>query len=196
MQLSNKGLTPLLLLLGGLMLTPSICMPADATNPSRFHGVINDFTPASPDGPWEVRGPWSLVVKGCDKAGCRAEFSAALTMERSNEGVIVSGGSDFTGQNPAVRMAHTHHITLLDGQVTAITGGIEITGSALITGNGTFPPLFQTSRDLSTLTIDITGGNVLAFSNIALTFGDPAATHFGTKALHGVVRRSTDKSDK
>ncbi len=185
------------LLLPALMLAPNICAPAEIPNQIKFHGVINDFTPASTGGPWEVRGSWSLVVKGkYDTADCKADFSAALTMERSDEGIIENGHGDFNGDNPADRMAHTHHITLVDGQVTTITGGIEIKGSAMITGNGAFPPPFQTNKDLSALTIEITGGNTVAFSNIALTFGDQAAGHFGTLPLHGVVRSSSDKSDK
>jgi len=142
-------------------------------------------------------GSWSLVVK-CKhgKGVCSADFSAALTMERSDEGITENGHGDFNGDNPADRMAHTHHITLADGQVTTITGGIEIKGPAMVSGNGAFPPPFQTNKDLSALTIDITGGNAVDFSNIALTFGDQAAGHFGTLPLHGVVRGSSDKSDK
>lgn len=102
-------------------------------------------------------------------------------MERSDEGIIENGHGDFDGTNPADRMAHTHHITLFEGHVTTIAGGIEIKGPARITGNGSFPPPFQMNTDLSELTIDITGGNTVAFSNIAVTFGDQAAGHFGTK---------------
>ena len=195
-SVKNKILTHLALLLAGMMLTPGISAPAEILNQSTLHGLINDFTPVSTGGPWEVRGSWSLVVKGCGKAGCKADFSAALTMERSDEGIIVNGGDDFSGASPAARMAHTHHITLADGQVTTITGGIEIKGFAMVTGNGAFPPPFQTNTNLSALTIDITGGNAVAFSNIALTFGDQAAGHFGTTPLHGVVRRSSDEPDK
>lgn len=193
--LKNKILGPLALL--GLVLALNICAPAETPNQTKFHGVINDFTPPSTGGPWEVRGSWSLVVK-CKhgKADCRADFSAALTMERSDEGITENGHGDFNGDNPADRMAHTHHITLADGQVTTITGGIEIKGPAMVSGNGAFPPPFQTNKDLSALTIDITGGNAVDFSNVALTFGDQAAGHFGTLPLHGVVRGSSDKSDK
>jgi hypothetical protein len=161
----------------------------------KFRGVINDFTPAStvaPGGPWEVRGPWSLVMKGrYGRADCKADFSAALTMERSDLGVIKSGGGDL--DNATGRMQHTHHITLADGEVTVIPGGIQVTGSAVITANGIFPPPF--GSDYPTLTIEITGGtgeNSVAFSNVTLLFGKPAAGHFGTAPLHGVVVRSGD----
>jgi hypothetical protein len=44
------------------------------------------------------------------------------------------------------------------------------------------------------MTIDITGGNSVTFSNIAVTFedkdgdGKDAVGHFGSNPLHGVVR--------
>lgn len=169
---------------------------AQAPNHTKFRGVINDFTPASispggpisPRGPWEVRGHWSLVIKGRHgDADCKADFSAALTMERSDLGVMQNGGGDL--DNPAGRMAHTHHITLVNGTVTTIPSGIEITGPATVTANGMFPPPF--GSDFPTLTIDITGGTgeySVTYSNITLVFGLPASGHFGTQPIHGVVR--------
>src|ERR1700733_802238 len=95
-----------------------------------FQGTLNDYTPASPpvSGPWEVRGPWSLVVNGrTDKA----DFSAALTMERSDQGAIANAPTPPTGtnplDNPALRSAHTHHITLLNGKIVRITNGFTVT---------------------------------------------------------------------
>ncbi len=155
--------------------------------------MINDFTPAStvsPGGPWEVRGDWSLVIRGrYGRSDCKADFSAALTMERSDLGVVQNGGGDL--DNPMGRMQHTHHITLTDGEVTSIPGGIQVTGLATVTANGAFPPPFGSTPP--TLTIEITGGtgeNSITFSNITLQFGLPAAGHFGTQPLHGVVRSS------
>ena len=162
---------------------------AQTPNHTKFRGVINDYTPASTGGPWEVRGHWSLLVKGrFGRGDCKVDFSAALTMERSDEGVIENGHGDFSAVDPTARMAHTHHITLVDGKVTNITGGIEVTGLATVTANGMFPPPFGSDRP--TLTIDITGGNSVDFSNVTLVFGDPAAGNFGTQPLHGVVRSS------
>jgi hypothetical protein len=153
-----------------------------------FRGTINDFTPATPvSGPWEVRGHWSLMVKG---GSGKADFSASLTMERSDLGVMQSGGGDL--DNPTDRNAHTHHITLVDGELTSIPNGYQWTGKATITANGMFPPPF--GSQLPTLTIDITGGNSVPFSNVTLLFGDPAAGHFGGHPLHGVVR-TQDKDD-
>jgi hypothetical protein len=156
-------------------------------------GVLNDYTPATAStnapsgtpsvaGPWEVRGHWQLALKGREKA----QFSAALTMERSDAGVTVSGGGDLN--NPMDRMAHTHHITILDGDVTPTATGFQVTGYATITKDGAFPPPFGSTLPL--LTIEITGGtgeDSVRFSNITVLFAAPAAGHFGTAPLHGVV---------
>jgi len=163
---------------------------AEPPSPMNFLGVINDYTPASTGGPWEVRGHWSLALKGeHGRADSKADFSAAFTMERSDEGVTENGHGDFNGVDPMDRMAHTHHITLIDGVVTTIAGGIQVTGPATITGNGSSPPPFSTDSSFL-LTVQITGGNVVGFSNIALVFGGDAAKHFGGLPLHGVVRSS------
>ena len=174
-----------------LVLTAAICAWAQSPKQNRFRGVINDFTPAisiKPGGPWEVRGDWSLVLKGeHGRDDRKADFSAALTMERSDLGVVQHGGNDLN--NPMGRMAHTHHIKLTDGEVTIIPGGIQVTGEATITANGSFPPPFGSV--LPMLTIEITGGtgeNSVAFANITLLFGPPASAHFGPHPLHGVVR--------
>jgi hypothetical protein len=153
----------------------------------RFSGTINDFTPANVPvtvtGPWEVRGHWSLIVK----ANGKAEFVAALTMARSDQGVLMNGTKDL--DDPTDRNAHTHHITLVGAEVTAIpnaTTGFRVTGGVVtITANGNNPPPFGA---VSTLQIDITGGNTVTFSNVAVTLGGDAAGHFGAAPMHGVVR--------
>jgi hypothetical protein len=96
-------------------------------------------------------------------------------------GVVMNGGNDLN--NPTERMAHTHHITLKDGEVTVIPNGIQITGPATITVNGVWPPPFGSA--LPTLTIQITGStgeNSVAFSNMTIAFGSPAALLFGAAA--------------
>lgn len=163
-----------------------------------FTGTLNDHTVAiGIGGPWEVRGHWTLKVKG--DSG-KADFSAALTMERSDQGVATqptnpNGPANF--DDPTKRNAHTHHITLTDGVVTEIPNGFRVTSPnpTIVTGNGAYPPPFGVP---SFLQIDITGvtgapGNV-AFSNIAVTFSGMATKHFGTTAINGVVR-SVDKED-
>ena len=39
----------------------------------------------------------------------------------------------------------------------------------------------------STLQVDVTGGDLVAYSNVTLTFGGDAAKHFGTNPVAGVV---------
>jgi hypothetical protein len=168
------------------ILIVGVSVSALAQKPGDIHlrGTISDYTPqtAMPGGPWEVRGQWSLRIRWDGKA----DFYAALTMERSDLGVMNSGGGDLN--NPSDRNAHTHHIKLVNGTVTyPATGGIEVTNGALtITGNGSWPPPFEPPS--STLTIDITGGNTVTFSNIKLLLGGGAQNHFGAQAVNGVVR--------
>ena len=165
--------------IGVLALAVSIGALAQSPRERHFSGTLSDYTPQNVAGPWEVRGHWSLTLK---RDGT-ADFKAALNMERSDLGVIQSGGGDLN--NPADRNAHTHHITL-HGTVTFPSDDtIEVNGPATITGNGNFPPPFGPN---STLKIDITGGNTVAFSNIKVTFLGDAQTHFGIPPLNGVVR--------
>lgn len=169
---------------------------AQAPIPEHLRGVINDYTPATPSstttGPWEIRGVWSLHFNEESNA---ATFSASLTMERSDQGVIQSGGSDFE-HSTVSRHAHTHHI-LVNGTVSHPDpnhpNAFRVTGPATITGNGNFPaPDFGPN---TTLQIDITGGNTVTFSNIAVTFIGDASNHFGSQAFHGVVRKAGSHSD-
>jgi hypothetical protein len=173
-----------------MVLAVAISALAEPSKHVKYSGVINDFTPQNVSGPWEVHGHWSLTIKG--DSG-KADFSAALTMARSDAGVANSGDGDLN--DPVQRNAHTHHITLLGGQVTAIPNGFRVTGPAIITANGKVPPPFGPT---SALQIDVTGGNSVEFSNIAVTFELDAANHFGTAPLHGVVRsvRNLDKEDE
>jgi len=157
---------------------------AQTGTPVHFSGIINDYSPSnvSPMGPWEIRGQWTLTLKG--ESG-KADFSAVLTMERSDYWVSTNF-QDPT--NPSLRSAHTHHITIEDGIVTPITGGFEVSGPVTITKDGSPAPL-----SASTLTVDITGGTSVEFSNVTLTFHNGvggATAHFGTQAIHGVVRKS------
>jgi hypothetical protein len=152
--------------------------------PNHFAGVINDYTAvAGGTGPWEVRGPWTLDVN--ERTG-KAEFSAAVTMELTD--FALSGANIGTSG----RTQHTHHLTVVGGTVTSITGGFEVTGPVTITKDGGSAPM---SIQGSSLVIDVTGGTLVEFSNVALTFEDGAAGHFGTTPLHGVVRKATFERD-
>lgn len=166
----------------GLIGTLMLAMSAVGQTPTqtKFSGVINDYTPASINGsavgPWEVRGPWTLVLRGDSGT---ADFSAALTMVHSDLGT-----SDLNSSK--ARNAHTHHITLTGATVTQTPNGFQLSnGDLVITANGKNPPPFGAN---STLHIDITGSNTVTFSNIQVTFGGDAAGHFGSQAVNGVVR--------
>jgi hypothetical protein len=135
------------------------------TSGQKFGGRINDYTAAlDAGGPWHISGEWSLALKGDSGTG---DFSVALNMVRSD--------------NPA-RAAHTHHVTLSDGDVTLLANGFRITGAAVMTSNGNTAGFSGSSVD-----IQVTGGNALPESNVTLTFGGAAAAHFGDQPLHGVV---------
>lgn len=155
-------------------------LSALAQNPTHFRGIFNDYTPANVSGPWEVRGQWTLFLVGTSGT---ANFDAALTMGRSDLGVMQNGGGDLN--NPADRKAHTHHITLVGGAVTLLSNGFRVTGTATITGNGNYPPPFGGN---TTVQIDVTGGNTVTYSNIQLSFIGDAALHFGSQPVNGVVR--------
>lgn len=166
----------------GILLAAMASVALAQDTPSKFRGLINDYTPSTVSGPWEIRGEWSLHVNW---NSAKANFSAALTMERSDQGVLLNGAGDFT--TPAGRRAHTHHVRLVNGDVTPLTNGFRVTGMATVAGNGGVPPDFA---PLSPVQIDIVGGTIVQFSNIKLSFGDPAAGHLGTFPFNGVVSKA------
>ncbi len=162
-----------------LVIVPGVLAQAPA--PTQFAGVIEDYTPAtnSPMGPWEMRGPWTLTLQG--NSGT-ATFTATLTMELSDYTRNPSNIDSTSGATS--RMQHTHHIAMQDGTVTqnATGGGFEVSGPATVTKDGSPAPFAA-----STLTVDITGGTSVEFSNITLQFEGGATVHFGTQLIHGVV---------
>jgi len=170
---------------------------------AHFIGLINDYSPASvKGGPWEMHGTWSLELH--ERTGT-ADFSAAMTM---SDYAVTEGVVDPTkaGQN-----AHTHHIKLTDAAITwDMTGcptfspatemGFQVNGTvSLITGNGSNAP-FETTPPSSTLQVCVTGGNEAPYSvthsNVTLVFGGPATTHFGSQAIHGVVRKAGEHDEE
>jgi hypothetical protein len=167
--------------------------------PRHFSGLINDYTPSAAvvgGGPYEMRGKWSLDV---DERQGTARFSGVMNMETSDYGIAQG---TVNKDDPNTRGAHTHHITMTDGIVTAdwaascpkfspaVIDGFVVTGSAFVTGNGSGAPFGNPSP----LTVCVLGGTAVTFSNITLTFGTPATKHFGTQAIHGVVTRCTGRS--
>jgi len=158
----------------------------------RFSGVINDYAPiAGGTTAWELHGPWTLTL---NKETGKAHFSGSLTM-----GLSVLGQTSTNVE--AVNLAqHTHNITM-DGTVNynptdcppaaattpPYVARFEITNTASVFANGSTAPFGQFSQ----LQVCIAGGTTdpnVPFSNITLVFADPAATHFGSQAIHGVVR--------
>lgn len=141
---------------------------AQTGTPNRLGGIIDDFTPVlDTSGPWQLSGQWTLKLKGNGGSG---DFSAALNMVRA----------EFVD----ARSAHTHHVTISNGQVTPLANGFQISGNAIITVNGDLA-----SFSGSPVTVQVTGGSAVAFSNITLTFGGDAVTHLGDQPFHGVVTR-------
>jgi hypothetical protein len=169
-----------------LLLGMSTCAMAQDPNPApnHFRGVISDYTPATgitPTGPWEMRGTWSLKLNNDRTEG---DFSAALVMELSDYSQNPSNVNTAGG-----RMQHTHHITMRGGTVTLLSsGGFEVTGPVTIDKSGGPVPFGP-----SVATITITGGSVVEFSNMTLTYqtGSGAIVHFGAQAINGVVRSAT-----
>jgi hypothetical protein len=174
---------------------------AQAPAPVHFRGIINDYTPAHDTkgdltGPWEMHGTWSLEL---NSRFSTADFSAVMTMELSDFAIT----EDLVGvDDPVTRSAHTHHITMKNAMLSyntsgcpaepsgnpATTGRFVITGFADITGNGSPAPFSKGGTVLSPLQVCITGGTDVQFSNVTMVFGAPATGHFGTQAIHGVVR--------
>jgi hypothetical protein len=184
---------------------------AQGQNPVHFSGLINDYSPENimgkTVGPWEMHGKWSLDLKG--NSGL-ADFSADMTMELSDHAMetaiadsVVNNGVPTSFDNPETRIPHTHHISLTGAKVMdpdgmcppyappAITNlGFMVTGQAHITGNGSAAPFSKGDTVLSTLHVCVNGGGDVPFSNVTLVFGAPASGHFGSQAIHGVVRKS------
>jgi hypothetical protein len=203
--MKSNILTSAVRALSVLLLASGACALAQDRGPIHFSGLINDYSPSTvKGGPWEMHGQWTLDIRRDRRAesGFAADFSADMTM--SDYGTT-NGLPDGTkgGQSP-----HTHHIKLtnqivianMDGCPTvspAALTGFQFGGTvSLITGNGTNAPFEKpNSPPVSTLQVCITGGDQVPYSvtnsNISLVFGGPATMHFGTQAIHGVVRNAT-----
>jgi len=169
-----------------------------------FSGLLNDYTPSTvSNGPYEMRGSWKLEL---NLTTGKANFFADLNMETSDYGAL-SGVVDPT--NPATRSAHTHHIAVTAADVTwNLTNcpgpvnkqGFQFTRTvSLITANGSLAPFEKTGMPESVLQVCVSGGafgdpNGLPYTNVTMRFvpqasgaPSPAASHFGTQAIHGVV---------
>ena len=164
-------------------LVMAVSLGALAQNPTQFSGQINAYSPQTgTTGPYEVHGPWSLqfMPTSSSSSSSKASFTAALNMELSDGWVLTENNGNF---DPNARGAHTHHVTLVDVDVTWLTNGFQLSGMATITLNGNPAPVSP-----SPLVITITGGSDFKFSNITLTLGSPGSKHFGSEPLPGVVQ--------
>ena len=181
-----------------LVLAVTIGALAQPRTPTHFGGVINDYTPISGGTTaYEVRGPWNLNL---NPESNTADFSAALTMELS---VL---GQSTANVSAASLTQHTHHITMKDAAVSFQTvdtsdcptfkpptsgSVLVVTGNASITANGNVITPFDPSGGTSPLTVCVSGGPNVPYANVTLQFGTPASTHFGSQAIHGVVRHAS-----
>ena len=180
--------------LASAALTQAAASSAELFPAVHFEGLLNDYTPSAAvvkGGPYEMRGKWQLEV---DPVRATARFSASLNMETSDYGI--TQGS-VNKDDPTSRGAHTHHISVTDGVISedwqsacpafspAVKEGFVVTGTATITGNGVAAPFGNPSP----VTICVLGGDRVHFSNLTMTLGSPANTHFGKQAVHGVVSR-------
>jgi hypothetical protein len=213
--MKRKTLTSALRLSSLLLLVSGTSALADERGPTHFSGVINDYTLSNvAGGPYEMHGQWSMDLhQQWGTTDFTADFSADMTMAAITTALV----TDATPPNATVSVhaqtgvgPHTHHIKLTNIMVTpGISGcpnyktnpsttGFQVNGTvSLMTGNGTNAP-FETTPPSSTLQVCVTGGTEIAYSNVTLVFGGPpttAVSHFGTQAIHGVVRRASDDRD-
>lgn len=138
---------------------------AQAAVVARVEGTFHDFTAdLDGSGPWQLVGAWS----GALKASGTVDVHTSLSMVRADN---------------VTRQAHTHHVALVDGTVSAIAGGYRIAGTATITSNGT-----TAGFSGSPVVVDITGGPAVGLAKIALTFQGAATAHFGDQPIDGVVQ--------
>ena len=173
---------------------------AQGPTPVHYDGVLNDYTPVDPTisgSPYEMHGQWSVDLDGQGNA----DFYADMTM---SDYATTNGVLDGTkgGQNP-----HTHHIRLTKVTVTPnMTGcpiylkpvpvsGFQLNGTvSVITGNGNSAPFEPVLPPTSQLQVCILGAAIVPYANMTMAFTGNAATHFGTQAIHGVVRNANANS--
>jgi len=148
------------------MLAAASPATAQSAAPTKVAGLFHDYTAElDASGPWQLVGEWSATLKG---ASGKVDVMVSLSMVRSDS---------------ATRSAHTHHVGLIDGVVTAIPNGYRITGIATITSNGAVAPF-----SASPVVVDLTGNAAVPLAKVTLTFQGAAVAHFGDQPIDGVVR--------
>jgi hypothetical protein len=174
--LKRYGAAAVSLVIAVVMSTQAL---AQETPQTRVAGTFNDYVwveTGPGGGAWHVTGEWYAQLKG--DSG-KAEFVASLLGVRSDLWVLQTAADP---QNPALRSPHTHHVGLLNADLAVIPNGIRLTGLAIITANGGVAPYSG-----APIQVDITGGNLLRFSNVKLTFFGAAIDHFGPQPYEGLV---------
>lgn len=156
-----------------LVLAFSMAAMAEGPHSMKLRGALDS------SGMWNVRGDWSITVKESGKA----DFAAAVNMQHSDYFLMQTTVNGVSNDNPTGLGPHTHHISLVNADVTPIPGGFQLTGIATITVNGAPAPVSP-----SMVTINVTGGTSVEYSNISLVFASPGSKHFGTDPITGVVR--------
>jgi hypothetical protein len=180
------GRAAVLLIIAGVTSTQALAQ--EPVQP-RIAGTIGDYVwveTGAGAGAWQVTGEWYAQLTG--NSG-KAEFVASLLGVRSDLWVLQTGADP---QNPALRSPHTHHVGLLNADVTVIPNGIRLTGPAIITTNGG-----TAAFSGSPIQVDITGGNVVRFSTVKLTF--LGAATWATQGIvfadiRGLFRVSTERA--
>lgn len=168
--------------LTGLLVCGAAAVPvvAQGQSPTQLSGTFSDYVwveSGSGAGAWHVTGGWTVKLLG--NSG-KAEFVGSLLGVRSDLWALQVNADPA---NPANRSPHTHHVGLFDATVTALPNGIRLSGTATITANGSVAPYSG-----SLVQVDITGGGLIQYSNIKLTFfGAGAVEHFGPQPYEGVV---------
>jgi hypothetical protein len=143
-------------------------------------GTFNDYVWVEATqgfGPWHVTGEWSARV---NTHGGKGVFIGSLLGVRSDLWVWQTGANPA---NPALRSPHTHHVSLPDADVTVMSNGIRLEGTAILTVNGSVA-----GYSGEKVRVDITGGNGIRYSNIRLTFLEQGGIdHFGPQPYEGLV---------
>ena len=200
--MNRKIFAPPLLSLALSLLTACVSAIGQAPTPVHYAGVLNDYTPLDPTvsgSPYEMHGQWSVDLDGQGNG----DFYADITM---SDYATTNGLLDGTkgGQDP-----HTHHIRLTKATVTPnmdgcpvylpppTLAGFQLNGTvSLISGNGNRAPfeVAPPAAPTSQLQVCITGAGEVTYSNMTMAFGGKATAHFGTQAIHGVVRVADSSS--
>jgi hypothetical protein len=211
--MKSKTLTSAVCVLSFLLLVSAACALAQDRRQLHFSGLLNDYVPLSAtiaNSPYEMHGQWSMDLH---PEWGTADFSADMTM--SGFGRTPANATPPNAVDPTQPLVnpHTHHIKLTNVRISydmtgcptyqppATMTGFQLNGTvSLITGNGSNAP-FETNPPSSTLQVCITGGSEMPFSiensNMTMVFGGPAALkHFGSQAIHGVVRRSAEEAEE